>query len=109
MNSTIEQSRKNFIVDFGGVLYEIDHLRTFSAFAEYSRTPKLFKKSEIQSIAESEIFVRYERGLIPTLDFRRELRRVFNLECYDSEFDSAWNATLVGQYESAIQDVSFLK
>ncbi|MCW3086257.1 MAG: family hydrolase [Bacteroidetes bacterium] len=82
---------KNIIFDFGGVIINIDYNLTTKAFRDLGldNFDELFSK-----LRQSDLFDRYEKGLISSSDFRAELKSNFHLNVDDAVFDKAWNAML---------------
>ncbi len=83
---------KNIIFDFGGVIINIDYHLTTKAFRELGldNFDELFSK-----LKQSDLFDRYEKGLISSSDFRTALKSNFHLNVDDATFDKAWNAMLL--------------
>lgn len=84
---------KNLIFDLGGVILDID----------IDRTIRGFRKAGLQHIGPEVIvsstypfFEQYETGMISTVVFRNELRRITLDHLTDDEIDAIWNALLVG-------------
>ncbi len=83
---------KNIIFDLGGVIIDIDPAQSYSALAELvNRT----STSENQSMEEHEIFLRYEKGLISSEEFRSEIRKLGSREITDEAIDLGWNKMLL--------------
>ncbi len=82
---------KNIIFDLGGVLLNLDVSKTHEAFSKLSG----IKTVEIYNmLAESSLFLDYEKGLLSDSDFRNEVSRALSIHCSDEIFDNAWNAML---------------
>jgi len=94
---------KNYIFDFGGVLYLIDQTRTIDEFRKLSAFPELFDNFEIKHFYHDEIFLDFEKGYVTSHDFRFSITHRFALDCTSDEFDLAWNSTLTGETEHAKQ------
>lgn len=102
MNHGIE----NFIIDFGGVLYEIDIPRTTSAFRRIST---LEITSKIETEISTKIIYNYEKGDFGDNEFRNIIKAKLELNISNEEFDSIWNKTLVAIYPKSISILQKLK
>ena len=102
----IDASIKNIIFDFGGVILNIDYKLTENAFAKLG----LSEFDTIYSQAtQKELFDVFEKGLISSADFRREIKKFINESVSDLHIDEAWNAMLLDLPEERIQLLSKLK
>ncbi len=90
---------KHLIFDFGGVLYEIDQNKTISEFRQLSKKKELFDNIGAEVLSEPA-FADFETGKISPEKFRELIRKQYHLSCSDDEFDKAWNATLIGKYNT---------
>lgn len=97
---------KNFIFDFGNVLYKITPHRTIAKFAELSgMNPDFFRSEEfIEKYINS-----FERGEFSEDEFRNIIRNDLNLDLADEGFNAAWNLTLDGIFIDSIDLVSSAK
>lgn len=97
---------KNILFDLGGVLFNIDYTRTVKEFE--LRTNKTMGFSQEK---ESQIIADYEKGMFATHIFRQNLCNSFGLESELKiyEFDTAWNAMLIGEYDYAIPTIKHIK
>ncbi|WP_321334390.1 HAD family phosphatase [uncultured Bacteroides sp.] len=84
---------KNLIIDFGGVLIDLDRQRCIDNF----------KKIGLQNVEElidpyrqQGFFMEFEKGLITAADFRNEIRERVGDIIPDKQIDAAWNSFLVG-------------
>jgi putative hydrolase of the HAD superfamily len=84
------QNIKTFIFDLGGVIIDLNVAATFEAFAHITQVPL----AEMLKHAEADFFIKYEKGLISSADFRNEIRNISTVELSDGEIDDAWNAML---------------
>jgi putative hydrolase of the HAD superfamily len=82
----------NIIFDLGGVILNIDYLRTANAFKALGL--KDFDQRYSQ-LAQTHIFDRFERGEIDPPTFRQGLREAVALDVDDTAIDQAWNAMLL--------------
>ena len=84
---------KNIIFDFGGVIYDIDHMLTKQAFKALGLTN--FEKLYSHSI-QTKLFEDFEIGRITPSEFRAQVKKHLPDAVSDKEIDSAWNALLLG-------------
>ncbi len=83
-------------LDFGGVLYEINQLKTLQAFIRLSGSNSKLYNLKAQSYNSIDFIQKYETGIIDCEAFRNEIRNfIDNNSISDSEIDSAWNSTLI--------------
>lgn len=89
----MDRKIKNLLVDFGGVLVNLDRercIRSFKALG-FEDIEKL-----IDPYQQSGFFLQLEKGEITVEDFRKEVRqRVFGHSVTDEQIDAAWNSFLV--------------
>ena len=83
----------SLIFDLGGVIINIDYMRTQRAFESLG----LANFGEVYSQAvQTGVFDLYEKGLMDTATFRDKLRQfVSDFKISDEELDSAWNSMLL--------------
>lgn len=93
------------VLDFGGVLYEIDHQRTADAFAELGLRDFYL---EFRHGSQSEVFDRLERGEITEKAFVEHLLRRCNTGTTEAQVRDAWNALLLGLRPEALPWVQSL-
>jgi len=85
---------KNIILDFGGVLLDIDYQRTEDAFVALGC--KNFREIYSQA-SQANLFNKFEIGEITETDFFEELKKLPNLKNIQvEEIKNAWNAMLIG-------------
>jgi putative hydrolase of the HAD superfamily len=83
---------KVLLFDLGGVVINRDWDRSVKAFSSITNLPT----REIIEILKAEDFVfRIETGNLEPNAFREWFSLKFNIDCPDSEIDSAWNAMLL--------------
>jgi putative hydrolase of the HAD superfamily len=99
----------NYILDFGGVLYEINHKATFDAFFLMTKYPDKFRNYDMKKYLNDELIIRFERGLLSSVDFRKQVMEKFSIDSNVELFDKAFNATLVSLKPDAIDNVRLLK
>ncbi len=82
----------NLILDFGGVLLNIDYHRPVQAFRELGLSDfyALYSQAE-----QNRLFDAFETGAISAAQFREELRQQTGLSLSDAQIDEAWNSMLL--------------
>ena len=98
---------KHILLDFGGVLYNIDYHRAISELAKLSNNP-----DKLLSLSFEEIFhlpQELETGFASESEFRDMLRDKFDIDADNAKIDKAWNSMLLGLKGSALEFVSALK
>lgn len=83
---------KNLIVDFGGVLIDLDRQRCLENFKELG-LPDVEHTLDIYH--QQDFFQQYEKGLISSDDFRNIIREKIGKDVTDARIDAAWNSFLV--------------
>ncbi len=85
---------KNLLIDFGGVLIDLDRTRCIENF----RRLGLEQVDSLLDVYHQQgIFMQQEKGLITPDEFRAGIRSMMNRpEVTDAEIDEAWNSFLVG-------------
>jgi putative hydrolase of the HAD superfamily len=80
------------------VLYAIDYALTDQAFIRLqARHGK--NQAQFPTAAAVPVMEAYEKGLVDTSTFRREMRAALQLpDVTDAELDEAWNALLLGMF-----------
>jgi len=84
---------KNIIFDLGGVILDIDVLKTIDGFRRIGLGEISDSGIDHSSIS---FLVKYETGKISTEVFRDELRNIAGKDLSDELIDSTWNAMLIG-------------
>ena len=87
-----QQDIRNILFDLGGVILDIDVHATLKKFYELGFPPELLQYPHHMT---TDLFYKYEIGLMGTDDFRNEIRKVTGINVSDSELDEAWNAMIV--------------
>jgi FMN phosphatase YigB (HAD superfamily) len=101
-NNTI----KNIIFDFGGVILDIDPMQTLVALQELGfEDIKRFEDKEFQS----NIIQKFERGIISPETFRNKVREFMQLKVCNQDLDDAWNALLFDIPENRIRVLEEVK
>lgn len=101
----LEASVKNIIFDFGGVILNIDYKLTEAAFARLGLTD--FARIYSQA-SQNNLFDVFEKGLIPSSQFRIEIRKYIG-DASDEQIDEAWNSMLLDLPEERIRLLDMLK
>ncbi|MCX7986347.1 MAG: HAD family phosphatase [Bacteroidales bacterium] len=94
-------SAKNLLLDLGGVLVQIDFWRMTQAFEKLG----IYNLEKVYSHKlQTDIFDRFDKGLISEEEFRISLLQTFRIDKKISfaQFDSAWNQIIVDIPESII-------
>ncbi|MFH0999488.1 MAG: HAD family phosphatase [Bacteroidota bacterium] len=97
---------KNIILDFGGVIYAIDHQRTKNAFSDLGL--QSFDELYGHTI-QTKLFEEFEKGNISPSVFRGEIRKFISKTVSDAELDTAWNALLIDYNLSSLRAISYAK
>lgn len=83
---------KNLIIDFGGVLIDLDRQRCLDNFSKLGI-------SDVESLLDiyhqQDFFQKYEKGLITTTEFRDVIRSKTEKPVTDAQIDDAWNSFLM--------------
>jgi HAD superfamily hydrolase (TIGR01509 family) len=83
---------KNLIIDFGGVLIDLDRQCCLDNFSKLGI-------SDVESLLDiyhqQDFFQKYEKGLITTAEFRDVIRTKTEKSLTDAQIDDAWNSFLV--------------
>ena len=94
MKESSKNTIHNIIFDFGGVIIEISHQRLEESFRRYGveNFDLLFSQA-----MQSELFKKFEKGKITQVQFRKEFRKLTNLDISDDILDQLWNQ-IIGDY-----------
>lgn len=84
---------KNLIIDFGGVLIDLDRPRCVQNFKGLG-LPDV--EAALDLYHQQDFFQKYEKGLITSAEFREEIRGRIGRPVTDAQIDDAWNSFLVG-------------
>ncbi len=97
---------KNILFDLGGVIYDIDPLRTQRAIeALIPEGDKVHFYSKTRQIAAVSL---YESGKISTAEFIQTVRATLSLQATDLQIIEAWNALLVGVVKGRVEKLDYL-
>ena len=83
---------KNLIIDFGGVLIDLDRSRCIENFKKLG-LPNVEVMLDLYH--QQDFFHNYEKGLISSEDFRNILREKIGKPVTDAQIDDAWNSFLL--------------
>lgn len=84
---------KNLIVDFGGVLIDLDRQRCLEKFKALG-LPDVEHALDIYH--QQDFFQQYDKGILSSADFRNVIRGKIGKDITDAQIDAAWNSFLVG-------------
>jgi putative hydrolase of the HAD superfamily len=97
---------KNIIFDLGGVLLNINPLRSLN---EFSRLSGVDANDLRNRLITEHIFEKFDTGNLNQEQFRSELCRIMNCALSDSEIDRAWNILLLDFPPQRVQLLKQLK
>lgn len=83
---------KNLILDFGGVLIDLDRRRCVDNFRKLGLADA---ESMLGLYGQQDFFRNYEKGLISSAEFRDMVRSRIGHAVSDAEIDAAWNSFLI--------------
>ena len=83
---------KNLIIDFGGVLIDLDRQRCLENFRKLG-LPDVEVMLDLYH--QQDFFQKYEKGLITSAEFREVIRGKIGKPVTDAQIDDAWNSFLV--------------
>lgn len=83
---------RHIILDFGGVILNIDYKRTEQAFIDLGITDFAERYSQLQ---QTDIFDQLETGKIGSTEFVAALKEIAGREIADHQIIAAWNAMLL--------------
>lgn len=83
---------KNLLIDFGGVLINLDRPRCIKNFKKLG----LSNVENLLNIYHQQgLFMQQEKGLITPVEFRTGIREMMGKVATDRQIDAAWNSFLV--------------
>lgn len=83
---------RNLLIDFGGVLIDLDRQKCIDNFKKLG----FENVEELLNIYHQQgLFLQFEKGLITPSDFRDGIRDMMKKDVSDRQIDSAWNSFLV--------------
>lgn len=83
---------KNLIIDFGGVLIDLDRPRCIKHFEQLGLRNV---ETMLDVYHQQDFFQKYEKGLISNDEFRSIIREKAGKPLTDAEINEAWNSFLV--------------
>lgn len=84
---------KNLLIDFGGVLIDLDRPRCIENFKKLG----LLDAEEMLDVYHQQgVFLEQEKGLITASEFRNAIRDKVGPMATDRQIDAVWNSFLVG-------------
>ena len=86
-----EKGIKNLIIDFGGVLIDLDRQHCIENFAKLGM-PNV--EAMLDVCHQQGFFLQHEKGLITSAEFRNEIREQIGKIVTDARIDAAWNSFL---------------
>lgn len=88
----VSETIKNIIFDLGGVLFNIEPMKTANAFAALNNSSPV----DIMELHKSQnFFTDYEKGVIQDGEFRDNIRVFLEKDLSDQQIDEAWGALLL--------------
>lgn len=87
------QGIDTLIVDFGGVLIDLDRQRCLNRFNALG-IPNV--QAMLDVCHQQGFFLLHEKGLITDAEFRDNIRKMAGVSVTDAQIDDAWNSFLVG-------------
>ena len=89
----MQNTIKNIIFDFGGVVFHIEEKRTIDAFAQLYHCSG---KQALEYLFANDLFFSFECGKISVPDFIAHLQSIAPQPITKEQILAAWNAILVG-------------
>ena len=90
---------KNLLIDFGGVLINLDRPRCIENFKKLG----LQNVDELLNVYHQQgIFMQQEKGLVTSAEFRDVIRQMVGKPLTDQQIDDAWNSFLVRSEERRV-------
>ncbi len=86
---------KALLLDFGGVLYDIDPQRTINEFMKLSAPNSKFRELTEYNYSTMPFLSEYEKGAISSEQFREQADALLGI-APSIAIDNAWNQTLLG-------------
>jgi putative hydrolase of the HAD superfamily len=83
---------KNIIFDWGGVISNIDYMKTAEAFTKLGLEDF---ESVYNQLKQTTLFDDLEIGTLTPEEFRNEIRNMLNFDVTDEDIDAAWTAMLL--------------
>lgn len=83
---------KNLLIDFGGVLIDLDRQRCIENFRHLGLDNV---EEQLGLYSQQGFFMQQERGLISSAEFRDGIRELTGKPATDAQIDAAWNSFLL--------------
>lgn len=83
---------KNLLVDFGGVLINLDRQRCVDNFRQLGVETI---EEQLGLYGQGGVFMQHEKGLITSAEFRDYIRELAGKKIADDQIDRAWNSFLI--------------
>jgi putative hydrolase of the HAD superfamily len=97
---------KNLIFDLGGVIIDLDFQAAYQHFADLSG----LTVNEVVARTEGlMLFLEYEKGLVTSEEFRKQMRILLEISASDHSIDRAWCAMLGGIPQNRLKLLKSLK
>ena len=84
---------KNLLIDFGGVLIDLDRQRCIDNFKKLGCAQI---DEQLNVYHQEGFFKLHEMGVISSTEFRNKIRETIGRPVNDKQIDEAWNSFLVG-------------
>jgi len=97
MNNTYKNI-KNFIFDFGNVLYEVQHNNMIYGLAKLSGN-NIIQTSNRKELMNDVIYDKFEKGEISRNDFLNYLKNKFEIKASNEDIIEVWDSCLIGLYD----------
>ena len=89
----MDKKIKNLIIDFGGVLIDLDRPRCI----EHFRRLGMDNVEQMLDVCHQQgFFLQHEKGLIDAAEFRNRIQACIGRPVSDEQIDEAWNSFLIG-------------
>lgn len=87
-----EKGIKNLLIDFGGVLINLNRQRCLDNFKKLG----LNDADKLLDVFHQQgIFMQQEKGLVTSTEFRETIRKKIGKEVSDKQIDAVWNSFLM--------------
>lgn len=93
------QGIRNLLLDFGGVLFEVDYSAPVRTFKEIG-FPDF--ETQFSKLKQSRLIDDFEKGLITVEEFHQKICQAAGRALPGSEIDRAWNSILIGLPHKAV-------
>jgi putative hydrolase of the HAD superfamily len=97
---------KNIILDYGNVIFDIEHQRTIQAFIDLGIQ---HDKGFFGQLAQDPLFDQFEKGKINDDAFIRGIQNFSDVPLTEEQIRHAWNALLIGIRPGYLEHLLALK